>query len=66
MAMPESMMERPVRNQRVSGAAMEVPEWFHEMILALLDLRTTDFWRNCAAKGKELHSRSGNSCASAL
>ena len=52
MAMPESMVERPVRNRQVGAATIEVPEWFHEMISALFDRRTASFWRNCAAKGK--------------
>ncbi|GMH75142.1 hypothetical protein TrRE_jg10375 [Triparma retinervis] len=53
ISMPESMVERPVRNRQVGAAPIKaLPDWFHSMISALFDERTATFWKECAVHGK--------------
>jgi 2-polyprenyl-6-methoxyphenol hydroxylase-like FAD-dependent oxidoreductase len=53
MAMPEEMVERPVKNRQVGASAMKtVPEWFVPFTRECFGESTGKFWDECVRKGK--------------
>eukprot|EP00978_Attheya_sp_CCMP212_P007819 scaffold18163_cov55-Attheya_sp.AAC.4 len=53
MAMPEEMVERPVKNRQVAASAMKtVPDWFVPFTRECFGESAGKFWDECVRKGK--------------
>lgn len=53
MAMPESMVEQPVKNRQVGHAALkEVPSWFNDFVAVAFDDYSAQFWAGYSIHGR--------------